>query len=375
MELLYKIKDRVQQDSISYIEDNKASVTENNQKTLCTLNIICFIVVFGYFCASLNVFSEWQVTRVYAGAVILHAVILPIVLIRYKKKTRSYKEVSIACSMFQLYVMTFTGIMSIIPVEMNQPAVYYMPMTVAFMVAFTYTFYQAMGLMLVEMAVYMLASFLTKSIAVFSVDLFSCIFGIVLAGYVAKILYSYRAREHEAKQRLRRMGMVDRLTSTYNKASTEFLCNEFMRSHPTSDCVMVIVDFDNFKTVNDTYGHQAGDVCLKQVADRLKMLEKHDGITAFRYGGDEFVVLYMNLGEVRVREIAEELRRQIRELKVEHSYSQISDIVSISQGICWGYPVKDQRMEDYLHAADDALYQVKKSERGKICLTVYSDIV
>lgn len=83
----------------------------------------------------------------------------------------------------------------------------------------------------------------------------------------------------------------------------------------------------------------------------------------------------MNLGEARVREIAEELRRRIRELKVEHSYSQISDIVSISQGICWGYPVKDQRMADYLHAADDALYQVKKSERGKICLTVYSDIV
>ncbi len=49
MELLYKIKDRVQQDSIAYIEDNKASVTENNQKTLCTLNIICFIVVWVIF--------------------------------------------------------------------------------------------------------------------------------------------------------------------------------------------------------------------------------------------------------------------------------------------------------------------------------------
>ena len=222
MELLYKIKDRLQQDSISYIEDNNASVTKNNQKTLCTLNIIYFIVVFGYFCASLNVFSKWQVMRVYAGAVILHAMILPIVLIRYKKKIRSYKEVSIVCSMFQLYVMTFTGIMSIVPVEMNQPAVYYMPMAVAFMVAFTYTFYQAIGLMLVEIAAYILASFPVKPIAVFSVDLFSCLFGVVLAGYVAKILYSYRAREHEAKQRLRRMGMVDQLTSTYNKTSTEF---------------------------------------------------------------------------------------------------------------------------------------------------------
>lgn len=232
MELLYKIKDRVQQESIDYIEENRSSVVKNNQKTLFALNIIYFVVVVGYLLASLTVFSEWQVTGVYARAVAVHLVVLPIVIIRYRKKTRSYKEVSIVCKVFQLYVMTFAGIMSIVPIEMNQPAVYYMPMAVAFVVAFTYTFYQALGLVLLEMAVYVLASFLTKSIEVFSVDLFSCIFGIVLAGYVAKILYSYRASENEAKQRIRRMGMMDRLTSTYNKASTEFLCKEFMRSHP-----------------------------------------------------------------------------------------------------------------------------------------------
>ena len=89
MELLYKIKDRLQQASISYIEDNKTCVTKNNQKTLCTLNVIYFIVVFGYFCASLNVFSEWQVTRMYASAVILHAILLPAVLVRYKTKVKS----------------------------------------------------------------------------------------------------------------------------------------------------------------------------------------------------------------------------------------------------------------------------------------------
>ena len=144
MELLYKIKDRVQQESIDYIEENRSSVVKNNQKTLFALNIIYFVVVVGYLLASMTVFSEWQVTGVYARAVAVHLVVLPIIIIRYRKKTRSYKEVSIVCKVFQLYVMTFAGIMSIVPIEMNQPAVYYMPMAVAFVVAFTYTFYQAL---------------------------------------------------------------------------------------------------------------------------------------------------------------------------------------------------------------------------------------
>ena len=136
-----------------------------------------------------------------------------------------------------------------------------------------------------------------------------------------------------------------------------------------------ILDIDYFKQYNDNYGHQKGDRCICTIAEELKRIGAYEGVSAYRYGGDEFVVLYMNLGEERVREIAEELRRRIRDLHVEHSYSEVSDIVSISQGICWGYPTKDQRMADFLHAADDALYQVKKNERGRICLTVYSDIV
>lgn len=361
MELLYKIKDRLQQDSISYIEDNKTSVTKNNQKTLCTLNIIYFIVVFGYFCASLNVFSEWQVTRMYASAVILHAILLPAVLVRYKKKVRSYKEVSLVCRAFQLYVMTFAGIMSIVPVEMNQPAVYYMPMTVAFMVAFTYTFYQAMGLMLVEMAAYILASFLTKSIAVFSVDLFSCLFGVALAGYVAKILYSYRAREHEVKQRLRRMGMVDRLTSTYNKASTEFLCKEFMRSHPTSDCVMVIVDFDNFKTVNDTYGHQAGDAVLRSLGQILRHSMDTDDI-AGRFGGDEFIMFLKEKDTAEAIKCVERVMEQTHAMRAPDGKQPFS--CSIGMAVrC----TKGDEMENYADLfarADRALYEVKRNGKN-----------
>lgn len=186
-----------------------------------------------------------------------------------------------------------------------------------------------------------------------------------------------RSRIEAQNQKLTEKSETDALTGLPNRFRlNRHSIQQFAQAVTNHLPVAVeILDIDYFKQYNDNYGHQKGDRCICTIAGELRRIAAYEGVSAYRYGGDEFVVLYMNLGEARVREIAEELRRRIRELKVEHSYSQISDIVSISQGICWGYPVKDQRMADYLHAADDALYQVKKSERGKICLTVYSDIV
>lgn len=186
-----------------------------------------------------------------------------------------------------------------------------------------------------------------------------------------------RSRIEAQNQKLTEKSETDALTGLPNRFRlNRHSIQQFAQAVTNHLPVAVeILDIDYFKQYNDNYGHQKGDRCICTIAEELRRIAAYEGVSAYRYGGDEFVVLYMNLGEARVREIAEELRRRIRELKVEHSYSQISDIVSISQGICWGYPVKDQRMADYLHAADDALYQVKKSERGKICLTVYSDIV
>lgn len=186
-----------------------------------------------------------------------------------------------------------------------------------------------------------------------------------------------RSQIEAQNQRLTEKSETDALTGLPNRFRlNRHSIRQFAQAATAHMPVAVeILDIDYFKQYNDNYGHQKGDRCICTIAGELRRIAAYEGVSAYRYGGDEFVVLYMNLGEARVREIAEELRRRIRELKVEHSYSQISDIVSISQGICWGYPVKDQRMADYLHAADDALYQVKKSERGKICLTVYSDIV
>ena len=127
---------RIQQESIQYIRDNRLEVTKNNQKTLVILNSFYFVVLIFYYISSLTVFKSWNVTKFYLIVVIIQAVMQVIVLIRYKNKVRSWEEVNIACSVFQLYAMFFVAIMSIVPVEMNQPAVYFAPIGMAFVASF-----------------------------------------------------------------------------------------------------------------------------------------------------------------------------------------------------------------------------------------------
>lgn len=361
MEVLYKIKERMQKESLEYIADNCSSVVKNNQKTLVALNVFYFIIVIGYLLASLTVFARWNVSHIYAAAAMIHGILLTLVLLRYGKKIRSYKEVSVMCMAFQLYAMTFAGIMSIVPLEMNQPAVYYLPIALGFVVAFTFTFYQSICLILVEMICYTVASFLAKSVEVFSIDLFSCILGVFLCIYVAKILYNHRARENESRQRIRRMGMMDRLTCTYNKASTEFLCKEFMREHRDTDCVMMILDFDNFKMVNDTYGHQAGDMVLRNFGRILRMASGTEHI-AGRFGGDEFFLFLKKSTLEEGRKYAEEIMERTRMMEAPDGRCPFSCSIGIAERrMIQG---KKESYDSMLARADKALYDVKRQGKN-----------
>ena len=131
---------------------------------------------------------------------------------------------------------------------------------------------------------------------------------------------------------------------------------------------MEILDIDYFKEYNDNYGHQEGDRCLVSIANTIRnLVEEAEGFCA-RYGGDEFVIIYANVTWEQAVSYAEELRRRVLALEMEHRFSKALPVVTISQGICWGIPRKGNRSWDFLHAADNMLYRVKKFSRNNYCV-------
>ena len=129
-----------------------------------------------------------------------------------------------------------------------------------------------------------------------------------------------------------------------------------------------ILDIDYFKQYNDNYGHQKGDLCICRVAKEIQKLAEKDDIFCARYGGDEFILIYEEYSREAVVILTEKLKRSIRDLNMEHAFSEAQRYVSISQGICYDIPDADRTMKNFLQKADDLLYQVKEENRGGICI-------
>lgn len=128
-----------------------------------------------------------------------------------------------------------------------------------------------------------------------------------------------------------------------------------------------ILDIDFFKQYNDNYGHQAGDDCIKMIANQLNKMQDEHTFCA-RYGGDEFVVLYDGMTRQEVLDKAAGLRKSIIDRKVEHLYSETEPFVTISQGICFDIPGDRNKCWDFLHTADMMLYRVKRKCRNNVCI-------
>jgi len=176
---------------------------------------------------------------------------------------------------------------------------------------------------------------------------------------------------------LQKRSETDPLTGMYNRLKlNEYSEEAFEKALINRSSIAVeILDIDFFKQYNDNYGHQEGDNCIKFIASTLIDMSKEDGIFTARYGGDEFVVIYEGLTKEMVEAKANELRDRIYQQKWEHKFSLTDNIVTISQGICYGIPERDASMFGYLQGADKMLYEVKQQSRNAIKICDATDLV
>ncbi|WP_047607218.1 membrane-associated sensor domain-containing protein [Rahnella aquatilis] len=129
---------------------------------------------------------------------------------------------------------------------------------------------------------------------------------------------------------------------------------------------LIMIDVDFFKKYNDHYGHQAGDTCLVGIAECFKQVVRQPADLVARYGGEEFVVLLHNADAKDAEVVAERIRQSVTQAAIPHALSQVSDTVTVSQGIMQWSP--GMTSLELLKRADGALYDAKHAGRNGYCV-------
>ena len=162
--------------------------------------------------------------------------------------------------------------------------------------------------------------------------------------------------------------LMDDLTGIANRyALDQELSQAFERIYKTKETLGIeILDVDDFKNFNDTYGHQAGDFCLSKIGNILKNISKDEGIFCARYGGDEFVLIYEGKSDKEIKNIAKRIDFEVKEGINQINNIKINKQVTVSQGICNDIPRIKSKPWDFLKEADIALYSIKGKRNSVI---------
>lgn len=172
----------------------------------------------------------------------------------------------------------------------------------------------------------------------------------------------------KVNQQLELLSTIDSLTGVANRRQFDLcLKDEWRRlTREKAPLSLIMLDVDYFKLYNDTYGHQAGDNCLQQVAQSISRVVKRPADLVARYGGEEFAIILPQTDLAGAVHLAHKIRVAIRYLQISHQSSSVSEYVTLSQGVTCTIPTTDSPPESLICVADLALYQAK--HKGKDCI-------
>jgi diguanylate cyclase (GGDEF)-like protein len=174
----------------------------------------------------------------------------------------------------------------------------------------------------------------------------------------------------EQALKMRAFSHIDGLTGIANRRRyDEFLESEFLRARRNGKLLsLIMIDIDHFKLYNDTYGHQAGDVCLTKIAQALHESLHRPGDLVARYGGEEFTAILPCTDRQGAYMIAETMRARVAALQIPHRASPTAGYVTISLGVASQVPKNVGDPDELQAAADKALYQAKHDGRNRIAV-------
>jgi len=192
------------------------------------------------------------------------------------------------------------------------------------------------------------------------------------------IAYHSEARDLRARlEHSSRLAATDDITGLANRRTFD----EKMRvaweaaSNIGTPVGLLLIDIDEFKTLNDTYGHTMGDACLRKVAAAIQNAIDRPTDVACRYGGDEFAVILPDTDEWGARRLADSICRSVSACEFTERRTKVSNTITVSIGVASSSAVNERAPDNLIVAADNALYRAKRHGRNRVEVASEDNIV
>ena len=205
---------------------------------------------------------------------------------------------------------------------------------------------------------------LFKGVSFFSSLISPLILAPVFSWYFVGAFFKIKKLEEQ----MRELAAYDSLTNLYNRGACLLALENIIRQskRAQADLAILFIDLDHFKEINDTYGHDVGDMVIKRFANYLKTSLRESDVIG-RIGGEEFLVGLPNLGMDSGQFIAEKLRNNITNEPIIVDTTTTLHI-TISIGLTIHHHTEEINIQNILKKADIALYNAKNSGRNKVCI-------
>ncbi len=167
--------------------------------------------------------------------------------------------------------------------------------------------------------------------------------------------------------KLKELSKLDELTGISNRRGFyQYIESALTHSNQKRTLSILMMDIDAFKPYNDHYGHLQGDQVVQAVGKVLTRVVDTPSSIAARFGGEEFIVAVFDMGEKSVSGLAEEIRNSVEEMRLEHGFSPVAQVVTVSIGYVTGKIIEEEGLKQLIEQADQALYRAKVMGRNQV---------
>ena len=364
-ELLYLIRTELR-NRRTFFRDGSASNCSSNLKLLIAANTTAILFLIAFILVTPLIISSWHPTPYHLAFLPALLICFAVSLIYYRGHRNGGKGASLLCILLSIILLTFSVLLDTIG-SAGAPAIFVPMMYVIVPVVFTLPFHISYGMIAITEIAYAFMLSTYKNNMTGRYDLFGSIVALACSLIIANIITMLRVRDYMLQAEYKYRSMTDGLTNILNKeAIFDALRKYFQAYNPHTTCALIIMDLDNFKTLNDTKGHAAGDVLLKEIGRLLTETFRRLDIIG-RFGGDEFVILLKGTADpLLIRNKYTMIQERLKQLTQE----QLDIPVTASFGSVYA---EDQTVDAHLlfQQADTALYEAKREKKSSCVIKKY----